>query len=215
MPSHAIYLASQSPRRRELLAQIGVRFDVLDVDVAENILPNEIPLDYVQRLARAKAEAGKMLLEASFDKAGKKDLSYWQSRKKHATIAIIIGSDTAVVCGNEILGKPESNEHAARMLRLLSGQTHEVLTGVTVIGSGILTAVSSSLVTFRDLTEQDVSSYIATNEGVDKAGGYAVQGIAAMFIEKLQGSYSGVMGLPLFETANLLKQLGVNIVPRV
>jgi len=215
MTTPCIYLASQSPRRRELLEQIGVRFNVLNIDVPEDKNPTESAYEYVERLAIAKANAGKIALNEQYLESEKNTLRCWQSKKKHATIDIVIGSDTAVVCDERILGKPVSSEDAAEMLRLLSGRTHEVLTGVAVSGSSILTIVSRNLVTFRELSEVDISRYIATNEGVDKAGGYAVQGLAAIFIEKIQGSYSGVMGLPLYETANLLSQSGVQILPSV
>jgi len=215
MTTPCIYLASQSPRRRELLEQIGVRFDVLSIDISEDKNPTESPYEYVERLAVAKANAGKNALNEQYLESKKKPLWCWQSKKKHATIDIVIGSDTVVVCDEQVLGKPASNEDAVEILRLLSGRTHEVLTGVAVSGSSILTAVSRNLVTFRELTELDISRYVATNEGRDKAGGYAVQGLAAIFIEKIQGSYSGVMGLPVYETANLLEQSGVQILPSV
>ncbi len=214
MSSTRIYLASQSPRRRELLDQIGVRFETLNIDVPEQLKPQETATEYVQRLAIEKAKVGKMQLLENVFKDDKKTLRCWQSTKKHATIDVVIGADTAVVCEKVILGKPESAGHAAQMLRQLSGRTHEVLTGLALIcGSSTLTDVSRNLVTFRPISEQEIARYIATNEGCDKAGGYAVQGVAAIFIEKIQGSYSGVMGLPLHETSNLLLQLGVDILP--
>ena len=216
-----VYLASNSPRRRELLDQIGVRFDVLDISIPEDQLASESPADYVQRLSIEKAAAGKKQLLQNDVKTQKKSLSDWQSTKKHATIDVVIGSDTAVVCEGEILGKPQSPEHARQMLRMLSGRTHEVFTGVAINSSRsssdgdfeILSAISRNLVTFRQISEQEIERYIATNEGHDKAGGYAIQGLAVIFIEQLQGSYSAVMGLPLFETAELLKQAGVEVLP--
>ena len=213
--SPPIYLASNSPRRAELLDQIGVRFNVLSIDVPENTLSNEIPADYVQRLSIDKAKAGLAQLELNVLETDKNDLSSWQSTKKHATIGVVIAADTAVVCDGDILGKPESAEHARAMIRQLSGKTHEVYTGVTVCGSRILSALSRTLVTFRDISEQEMTRYIDSNEGVDKAGSYAIQGKAAIFIENIQGSYSGVMGLPLFETSALLIQSGVEILPCV
>ena len=215
MSTPHVYLASHSPRRRELLDQIGVKFDVLGVDIDETQLAEEIPSEYVQRLAITKASSGKKLLQASSLNDNKNKLTNWQSTKKHATIDLVLGADTAVVSDGDILGKPESPEHASEMLRQLSGRTHEVFTGVAIAGSRILTAVSRNLVTFRALSEQEISCYVATNEGCDKAGSYAVQGIAAIFIEKIQGSYSGVMGLPLYEVANLLSQSGVEILAGV
>ncbi len=211
MTQPPVYLASQSPRRRELLEQIGVRFDVLDVLVPEEHQPDETPPDYVQRVAIEKAQAGVELLEKSELELHKSGLSNWQSTKKRATIGLVIGADTAVVCDGQILGKPESAEHAEAILNQLSATTHEVFTGVAVYGSCILTATSRTLVTFKRLSSQEIKCYIATNEAVDKAGSYAVQGLGAIFIENLQGSYSGVMGLPLFETASLLAQSGVDV----
>ena len=211
MNSLPIYLASNSPRRRELLAQIGVKFDVLSVDVPENCLLNENPSDYVRRLSVDKAKAGLAQIELNLSEKDKKALSSWQSTKKHATIGLVIGADTAVVSDGKILGKPGSAEEAIAMIKQLSAKTHEVYTGVTICNSSTLTALSRTLVTFRDISEQEIVDYISTNEGTDKAGSYAIQGKAAIFIENIQGSYSGVMGLPLFETAQLLNQSGVKI----
>lgn len=207
----AVYLASNSPRRRELLDQIGVRFNVLSIDIPEEVLLNETPVDYVQRLSIEKAKAGIKQLKLNTSEIDKIGLSNWQSTKKHATIGLVIGADTAVVCNGEILGKPESPEHAKAMIQQLSARTHEVFTGVSVCGSRVLTALSRTLVTFRAITEQEIMAYIATNEGADKAGSYAIQGKAAIFIENIHGSYSGVMGLPLFETAALLSKSGAEI----
>ena len=209
--SPAVYLASQSPRRRELLEQMGVRFEVLDVLVPEELQVNEAPADYVQRVAIEKAQAGVEMLEKNELEMNKSALSNWQSTKKRATIGLVIGADTTVVCDDQILGKPESVEHAEEMLSQLSAKTHEVYTGVAVYSSRILAVTSRTLVTFKRLSPYEIKRYIATNEGCDKAGSYAVQGLAAIFIENLQGSYSGVMGLPLFETASLLAQSGADI----
>ncbi len=206
-----VYLASRSPRRRELLTQMGVRFEVLDVSVVEDLLPNEAAHDYVQRIAIAKAQAGMLLLEKNDLESKKTALSHWQSTKKRATIGVVIGADTAVVCNGQILGKPGSAAQAEVMLKLLSGKTHEVFTAVVVAHSRILTAVSRTFVTFKQLSSSEIQHYIATKEGHDKAGSYAVQGKAAIFIENLNGSYSGVMGLPLYETAELLAQAGVDV----
>ena len=213
MSTIPIYLASSSPRRRELLDQIGVAYEVLGVDVPEQSLTNESPVDYVQRLAIDKAKAGMARLEEKLFETDKFELSSWQSTKKNATIGLVIGADTAVVCDGDILGKPQSPQHAMAMLRQLSGETHEVFTGVAVSGTCILTELSRTLVTFRCISEREIIGYIATNEGLDKAGSYAIQGKAAIFIEKIQGSYSGVMGLPLYETAELLVQSGAQILP--
>lgn len=185
----SIYLASNSPRRRELLTQIGVDFLVLAVDVDEGRLLNEAPIDYVQRVAIAKAQAGWDSL-TDFDKRP------------------VLGSDTSVVLGNIILGKPNNEQDARSMLQQLSGRTHEVMTAVAVVtAQQIKCELTISQVTFAVMTESDIDWYIATQEGTDKAGGYAVQGLAALFIEQIQGSYSAIMGLPLRETGLLLKQI--------
>ena len=184
-----IYLASKSPRRRELLTQIGVNFSVLSVDVDETRLQGESPKDYVQRVAIAKAQT-------AWDSLAEQD-------KKP-----VLGSDTSVVLANDVLGKPVDTEDAKRMLQQLSGRSHQVMTAVAVASKDkIKCELSISLVTFAVLSDADIAWYIATNEGVDKAGGYAVQGLAALFIEQIEGSYSGIMGLPLRETGLLLTQI--------
>lgn len=185
-----IYLASGSPRRSELLTQIGVSFERLSLEVNETRLDNELPLDYVQRIALSKAQAG------------------WQSLGKleHRPV---IGADTSVVIDEMVLGKPENSVQAEVMLRQLSGRQHTVLTAVSVVyNEQALTKVSGSTVTFATMTEADIAWYIDTGEGEDKAGSYAVQGLAAVFIEKIEGSYSGIMGLPLRETMALLTTIG-------
>jgi septum formation protein len=185
-----VYLASGSPRRRQLLQQIGVPFQVLSVTVDESPGDGEEPLAYVARVAAAKASAG---LQA----AG-------------ATERPVLAADTAVVIGGEILGKPAGREDAIRMLRLLSGRTHEVLTSIALAASGRTSSrVSRSDVTFREITAAEAGAYWDTGEPRDKAGGYAIQGLGAVFIAQLRGSFSGVMGLPLFETAELLQAAGV------
>jgi septum formation protein len=182
-----IYLASKSPRRRELLEQIGVEFSVLSVDVDESRLTGETPVDYVQRVAIAKATAG------------------WQSLDKENQLPVL-GSDTSVVLGDIILGKPENDADARSMLLQLSGSEHEVMTAVAVVsGSQTRCKSSTNIVRFSALTDADIDWYLSTKEGVDKAGGYAVQGLAALFIEQIKGSYSGIMGLPIRETAMLLQ----------
>lgn len=184
-----IYLASNSPRRRELLTQIGVNFSVLPVDVDESRLMNEAPADYVERVAIAKAQAGWDTL-SDLDKRP------------------VLGSDTSVVLENIILGKPSSVDDARSMLQQISGRTHQVMTAVAVVTTTqIQCELNISLVTFATMSESDIDWYIATQEGTDKAGGYAVQGLAALFIDKIQGSYSAIMGLPLRETGLLLKQI--------
>lgn len=180
-------LASASPRRRDLLASIGVTVEVRPVDLDETPRPGEAAADYVVRLAREKALAGARLSDLP-----------------------TLGSDTAVVRDGEILGKPADREQALAMLRSLSGRRHEVLTGVAVTGpAGVLSACVTTRVFMRALTEAELAAYWATGEPADKAGGYAIQGLAAVFVEHIEGSHSAVVGLPLFETANLLARQGV------
>ena len=186
-----IYLASGSPRRRELLQQIGVSFRVIDANLDETAIQGESPLAYVSRLAQAKAMAG---WERSRDSGG----------------APVLAADTAVVLDGRILGKPAGMNDAIAMLLQLSGRGHEVLTAVALrTAAGIEVKVSHSMVTFRPIDSSEASAYWETGEPTDKAGAYAIQGYAAIFISDLKGSYSGVMGLPLFETAALLKAAGV------
>jgi len=187
-----LYLASGSPRRRELLAQIGVPFRLLTAPVDETPRRNETPVDYVSRLAAAKAEAG------------------WASSRDDMR-APVLAADTAVVLDGEILGKPKDKADALHMLRKLSGRAHQVLTAVALRSPEKLwVSVSDSLVTFRQLEPAEAHAYWDTGEACDKAGAYAIQGSAAIFIADLRGSYSGVMGLPLFETAGLLQTAGVS-----
>ena len=194
---HQLYLASRSPRRRELLAQIGVRFAVVESDTDETRLPGEQPEDYVLRLALEKARAGRALLPPS-------------------DLRPVLGADTAVVIGERILGKPEGREQALAMLRLLSGRAHRVLTAVALISpGGERTDLSETRVTFRTLDEAELLGYWATGEPRDKAGGYGIQGYGALFVAALNGSYSGVMGLPLYETGRLLVQAGIELIARV
>nr|WP_320167349.1 Maf family protein [uncultured Methylophaga sp.] len=165
---------------------MGVDFSVINPDIDEYVLENELPIDYVSRIARLKAEAGRGLLLTA-------------DRKP------VLAADTAVVIDKTILGKPQNDEQAAGMLRMLSGKTHQVMTAIALTGADrLLTAVSVNNVRFAELSEQDIFWYIKTKEGVDKAGGYAVQGLAALFIEHIEGSYSGIMGLPIRETGQLL-----------
>jgi septum formation protein len=183
-----IYLASGSPRRRELLRQIGVSFRVIGTDLDETALQGESPRVYVARLAQAKATAGWL-------KSGD---------------APVLAADTAVVLDGRILGKPTGLNDAMAMLLELSGRTHEVLTAVALrSAAGIEVQVSHSMVTFRSIDPGEARIYWETGEPSDKAGGYAIQGYAAVFVSDLKGSYSGVMGLPLFETAALLNATGV------
>jgi septum formation protein len=183
-----LYLASQSLRRRELLAQLGVAFETVDVDVPEVRAAGEVPCAYVERVARAKACAG---LQA----VGARDPD-----------AVVLGADTEVVLDDRVFGKPRGDDDAAAMLRALSGRTHRVISIVCrVTASAENIAVCESTVTFAELDEHAIANYVATREPFGKAGAYAIQGRAAAFIAHLAGSYSGVMGLPLFETARLLR----------
>jgi septum formation protein len=196
-----IYLASRSPRRRELLSQIGVRYHLLlfrarpdtPPDVDETRLPGEAPDAYVARVARAKAEAGWKLL-----------------RLRNLPLAPVLAADTTVALGESIFAKPADRKQAAEMLAALSGQRHEVLTAVALMRDEELQAsLSRSEVQFKPLSPEEIAQYVATGEGDDKAGAYAIQGRAARFIVELHGSYSGVMGLPLYETSQLLDKLSL------
>ena len=196
----SIYLASRSPRRRELLAQIGVRFQVLmfrdtpetDPGLDEAVLAGETSRAYVERVARAKAQSGWKRLE-----------------QRNLPRAAVLSADTTVAVDGRILGKPVDRHEAAQMLAALSGRRHEVLTSVALrYESQFECALSVSEVEFRVLAKEDIRQYVATGECDDKAGGYAIQGRAAQFVSELRGSFTGVMGLPLFETAQLLERMG-------
>lgn len=190
-----LYLASQSPRRRELLGQLGVSFSILDVDVAEVPYPEEAPLEYVRRVARDKAQAGWQLL----------------AREAHAD-ALVLASDTEVVLDKRIFGKPKDADDAVDMLHALAGYTHEVITAICAVSEQREhDNVCVSRVRFAALSEAEIAAYVATGEPFGKAGAYAIQGRGATLIERLEGSYSGVMGLPLFETARLLRKFGVAV----
>jgi septum formation protein len=199
----SIYLASKSPRRMELLRQIGVKFEELLVresggrrrDVIETPRKDEPALDYVKRIARTKAAVG-----------------WHQMNRRKLPRRPVLAADTEVVVGGAVLGKPADAANAMAMLERLSGNTHDVLTAVAVRWHAqIVLAVSTSHVTFRALTQDDIERYVATGEPFDKAGGYAIQGRAAAFIRLLHGSYSGVMGLPLFETTEILAKIGYHL----
>ena len=187
-----IYLASQSPRRSELLKQLGVHFDVRIADVDEQHLPGESPAQYVQRLASEKANV------------------IWSSLSEDRRRPVL-GADTTVCIEGEILGKPANRDEGITMLQRLSGKQHEVLSGIAMIGEKRSVCVNVSQVSFRVLNNAEIEAYWATGEPVDKAGGYAIQGYAAAFVAELHGSYSGVMGLPLFETAKLLSEHNIPI----
>jgi len=195
----SIYLASRSPRRRELLSQIGVRFHLLlfrarpesEPEVNEDVLPGEMPGAYVERVARAKVEAGwKRLTQRNLPRAP------------------ILAADTTVAIEGRILGKPADRADAAQMLAVLSGGRHEVLTAVAVkYDEQLECALSVTQVRFRPLGAEEIRAYVATGESDDKAGAYAIQGRAAQFVAEIHGSYSGVMGLPLYETAQLIEKI--------
>ena len=199
----SIYLASRSPRRRELLRQIGVTFEIIPLreaprhpaDVDETPRPGETPEAYVLRVACEKAQAAVGI-----------------TRARRLAGRPVLAADTTVVCDDMILGKPENAAAALRMLTSLAGRAHRVLTAVAVkAGDVIDTRVSESQVWFRALTAEEIRRYIATGESTDKAGAYAVQGRAAAFITRIEGSYSGIMGLPLAETADLLRNHGISV----
>jgi len=202
-----IYLASRSPRRRELLHQIGVRFETLllrvapnrGMDVDEFQRASESAQSYVERVAWEKAVCGRRVLEV-----------------RTQVFRPVLAADTIVLLDGEVLGKPENAAQAARFLRRLAGRTHEVRTAVALAAApGLnvapLVATSVSQVTMLPLSDEEIDRYGASNEPLDKAGGYAIQGRAAIFIEKLEGSYSGVVGLPLAETAALLTRAGIRV----
>lgn len=186
----SIYLASQSPRRRELLTQIGVQHDVISVEVEESRSLSESALDYVSRLSYEKAKAGCKLVA------------------DHP----VLGADTVVVLGSDVLEKPCSEEEGVAMLLRLSGQTHQVFTSVSVVYEAQHeTRTVTSLVKFRVITYHEAQQYWQTKEPQDKAGGYGIQGLGAVFVESIQGSYSGIVGLPLFETSQLLSLFGIKV----
>jgi len=189
----AIFIASASPRLRELLQQIGVRFRSLNVSVDEDLKSGEAPEVYVLRLALAKARAGRQMLGRCVRQP-------------------VLGADTTVVAEGEILGKPQDEENALMMLARLSGRIHHVYTAIAMVGpEHEASRLCVSAVSFRPISSEEALAYWATGEPRDKAGAYAIQGKGAVFISRLEGSYSGVMGLPVFETAELLSEFGVNI----
>ncbi|MGH8518527.1 MAG: Maf family protein [Panacagrimonas sp.] len=204
VPERGIYLASRSPRRRELLSQIGVRYHLLlfrerprgdaaeHPEVDEAPLAGEAPAAYVERMARAKAEAG------------------WRRMlQRNLPIAPVLAADTTVAFEGRIFGTPANREQAEQMLGTLSGKRHEVMTAVAVKNHDQLEfALSSSEVLFKTLSQDEIAQYVASGESDDKAGAYAIQGRAGRWVIELRGSYSGVVGLPLYETAQLLQTLG-------
>ena len=192
-----VYLASQSPRRRQLLEQIGIQYELLlaspeeDSEALETVMSGELPLTYVKRVTQLKLDAA-------------------VSRMKQRGLpnAPILCADTTVALGRHILGKPKDAKDALRMLKMLSGQTHRVLTAVAVASNRKRAiCVSVSQVTFAPMKLSEMKSYVASGEPMGKAGAYGIQGLAASYISEIKGSYSSIMGLPLFETAQLLKQI--------
>lgn len=185
-----LILASQSPRRAELLSQIGVPFTTLSADIDESILPSETPENYVQRLAQQKAQAG------------------WRASADIAKHRLVLGADTVVVINERVMGKPKDFDDAKAMLNLLSGQQHQVLTAVTVTsGQRFETILVKTDVTFCALSPSQIEAYWQTGEPKDKAGSYAIQGIGGKFVTHIKGSYSAVVGLPLYETNQLLSRM--------
>ncbi len=194
--NHSLILASQSPRRAELLRQMALPFVVLITDVDESRQKGEAPCEYVKRLAVAKCQAGFGLAE---------------SAQNIAAPFVVIGADTIVVIDDEILGKPRGLKESVAMLKRLAGRTHTVLSGVAVgDGTHLESTVVSSVVTFAAMTDQQINAYWSTGEGRDKAGSYGIQGIGGIFVERIEGSFSSVMGLPVRETEVLLRRLNVN-----
>ncbi len=200
-----IYLASRSPRRRELLAQIGVRFEPLmfreglrsDADLDETVRQGEAPDEYVRRVTRLKCDAGLRRVK----------------QRRGLMPAPVLAADTTVAFDKQILGKPGDRDEAAQMLRLLSGRSHRVLTAVAIaFEDKFQMAVNESTVTFDAIDDARIRAYVESGEPFDKAGGYGIQGRAGAFVARLEGSYSGVMGLPLRETAQLLRKFGI-VVP--
>ena len=186
-----LYLASKSPRRAEILQNLGLAFTVILPDIDESLKPHEPPHEYVLRLCAEKAQAGIHLLS-----------------KQSANECIVLAADTTVCVDDDILGKPESAEHAIQMLQSLEGRSHVVHTGVAVAANGIIkTAISTTRVWMKPLTDEEIDAYVATGEPMDKAGGYGIQGLGGAFITRIDGSYTGVMGLPVFETLKLLDTL--------
>jgi septum formation protein len=192
-----IYLASKSPRRRELLRQIGVDFELLlnDTEVDESVLPGEAPREYVARVTLEKAQRARQTM-----------------MRRQLPVRPVLAADTTVVVDAAILGKPADTAEAVQMIRSLSGRTHQVLTSIAVaFNDQLWQTTQSSDVVFAPLSERTIAAYCATPEPYDKAGGYGIQGPAAVFISDIAGSYSGIAGLPLFETVQLLQKAGVHI----
>ncbi len=184
-----LHLASRSPRRREILAALGLSFEIVPADIDETRLEGEAPAEMVVRLAAAKAAAAIV-----------------------GTDDLVLGSDTEVVIGDRALGKPQDEQDCLDMLTALGGRAHQVMTGVALRGpDGIATAMSSTEVFFREISRDEARAYWQSGEPHDKAGAYAIQGLGGAFVERIEGSYSGVVGLPVYETVSLLRQAGIEI----
>ena len=197
MPN-TIYLASASPRRREILVSLGFQPVLLTVETDETALPGEAVADYVARMARQKNAAARQLA----------------AQRGLALVQPLLSADTVVALDNAILGKPRDAAHARELLEGLSGREHQVWTTVCVsLGGQTLEAAQRSDVRFKELSTQEIAAYIASGEPLDKAGAYGIQGIGGVFVAHLSGSFSGVMGLPVFETVQLLRQLGAPVPP--
>lgn len=186
-----LVLASASPRRSELLNQIGIAHVIQAVDIDETPWPHESPMAYVERVATEKSAACRSLRDDDLP---------------------VLAADTSVICDGKILGKPDNLQHAVEMLSLLSGRTHEVYSAVSLRGHHHWQALSVSEVTFKSLSQAEIVAYWQTGEPHDKAGAYAIQGLGSVFIRSITGSFSGVMGLPLFETAQLLAKQGIKVI---
>lgn len=186
-----LVLASASPRRSELLNQIGIAHVIQAVDIDETPWPHESPMAYVERVATEKSAACRSLRDDDLP---------------------VLAADTSVICDGKILGKPDNLQHAVEMLSLLSGRTHQVYSAVSLRGHHHWQALSVSEVTFKSLSQAEIVAYWQTGEPHDKAGAYAIQGLGSVFIRSITGSFSGVMGLPLFETAQLLAKQGIKVI---
>ena len=190
-----LYLASRSPRRQELLQQIGVAYRLIDIEVDESPRAGESPSEYVLRVSQDKALAGQKL-------------------RQGGEYLPVLAADTCVVVAGAMLGKPRDRQEGLWMLQQLSGSTHQVYTAVALAAASLESRLSVSQVSFRPLSLSECEAYWASGEPADKAGAYGIQGLAAQFIRELRGSYSGVMGLPLYETAELLRQAGIELLSR-
>lgn len=190
-----LYLASQSPRRAELLRQIGIKFDIIDGEIDETPIEHESPSETVARLSRQKALKGVQQLTNMQPED-------W-----------VLASDTLIEIQGRVIGKPESEQNCRQILSLLSGKEHQVLSAIALVGNQgeIHQTISYNRIKFRNIRPEEIEQYCQLAEPKDKAGAYAIQGLAAIFVENLQGSYSSVMGLPLYETAQLLEKVGFNL----